>query len=279
MEQTTAGTPATIPPVVAAIGGIDPSGGAGLFVDQLAVRSTGCDFVGICSTVTIQNGVAFLKSTPQPASDVAAALDLIHEHKPIAALKTGALGHPDIVDEVCRFAARHPEIPVIVDPVLKSTTGGTLLSETDAISSFKKLMSRATLITPNLHEAAALTDVSVETVAHMEIAAARLLDMGARGVLLKGGHLCPSSNVDDADDAIVDVLAQAGNGVIRMTSRRLNIGEVRGTGCALASLIAGQIALGESIENGVEKARRALLTAMRNARFPKKGPGQMWFSN
>ena len=258
------------PPVVAAVGGIDPSAGAGLFIDQMAIQSTGCHFAGICATLTIQDGRGFIKSTPQPPVDIEKTLELLHRNTPFSAIKTGALGDIGIIDVLCQFKARHPAVTLVVDPVLRSTTGGDLLAENSESVFRTKLFPVADLITPNIPEAAAIAGMRIASVPDMETAAQTLIEMGAGSVLLKGGHLLVGSHA-------VDILARKDLPVVHLQSPRLNVGEVRGTGCALASLIASQIALGESIENGVEKARRTLVAAMRNARFPNTGPGILRF--
>ena len=258
-----------IAPTVVAIGGIDPSAGAGLFMDQLAIRHTGCDFAGICATLTLQNGIEFLQSNPQPAPDVENALRLLQQTKSIAAIKTGALGTAEIIEVICRFVSAHPHIRLIVDPVLKSTTGGALMRGDSEDAYVRRLLSFATLITPNRLEAERLSGMAIRNIPEMETAARRLIDQGARGVLIKGGHL-------DSIDAI-DILALPDQPVVHLVSERLAIGEVRGTGCALASLIAGRIALGDSMVYGVKKARNTLLGAMKSAHFPATGPGILHF--
>ncbi|MBN2527063.1 MAG: hydroxymethylpyrimidine/phosphomethylpyrimidine kinase [Deltaproteobacteria bacterium] len=257
------------PPLVTAVGGLDPSGGAGLFADQRAILSTGCHFAGICATLTIQNGIRFVQSTPLPPADIENTLSLIHAHRPISTIKTGALGSAGAIEAVCRFASQHTDIPLIVDPVFKSTTGGNLLNKYGEEALKKILIHTATLITPNLQEAAALCGQSIRNVAEMEAAAKQILALGAANVLIKGGHL-------EGGDA-VDVLALADGEIIRLVSTRLNTGEVRGTGCALASLIAGQIALGEPMVSAVERAKQALFAGMKNAWFPATGPGILQF--
>ncbi len=260
----------SFPPVVTAVGGIDPSGGAGLFIDQMAIQSMGCHFTGICATLTIQNGARFVQATPQPPADIKTTLTLLHESTPLSAIKTGALGDAGAVDVICDFKARHPHVFLIADPVVKSTTGGHLFSGSGELAMQQKLLRAADLITPNISEAAALLGCPIDSVDDMTVAVQSMLQVGIRGVLLKGGHL-------DSDGDVVDILGIHTGTFRQFRSPRLNVREVRGTGCALASLIASQIALGESVENGVEKARSALLEAMANARFPHTGPGILQF--
>lgn len=260
----------SFPPVVAAVGGIDPSGGAGLFIDQMAIQSAGCHFTGICAILTIQNGAKFVQATPQPPTDIETALMLLHQSTPLTAIKTGALGDAGVIDVLCEFKARHPQVFLVADPVVRSTTGGHLFSESGELAMQQKLLRAADLITPNIPEATALLGRPIASVDDMTAAVQSMLTGGIRGVLLKGGHL-------ESDGDVIDILGMDSGALRQFRSPRLNLREVRGTGCALASLIASQIALGESVENGVEKARSALLEAMANARFPHTGPGILQF--
>ncbi|MBN2343570.1 MAG: hydroxymethylpyrimidine/phosphomethylpyrimidine kinase [Deltaproteobacteria bacterium] len=257
--------------VVVSIGGIDPSGGAGLFADQRAVEFAGARFCGICSTITIQNGLQFQKNIPQPATDVRMALQLIQSNHDVRAVKTGALGSVENLDVICDFAKTNPEIPVVVDPVLKSTTGGALFSADAAAAIHSKLLKTAALITPNLEEASILCNRDICTPHDMTAAAEQLLSLGANAVLIKGGHL--------DGDTVIDILATRNHSSHLLTSSRLLVGEVRGTGCALASLIAAHIALGETIENGVEKARLQLQDAMRHSISTESGPNILTFAS
>lgn len=254
---------------VLAIGGLDPSGGAGLLIDNLATSATGCHFAAICSTVTIQNGLVFEKSLPQAPGDILAAMSLIDDAQQIRCIKTGALGTTEIVEAIVKITGQFPQMPLVVDPVIQSTTGGDLVSKTAKQLVKTQLLPRATLITPNLHEAQFLSDLPVNTVEEMEIAAQTIIARGANAVLIKGGHL------EHGD--IIDVFSQKNKKPIRLVNQRLQIGEVRGTGCALASLTAGYIALGESIENGVKRAREKLLQAMKHSKSLGKGPNILRF--
>lgn len=256
-------------PTVLAIGGLDPSGGAGLFVDQRAVAATDCLFAGVCSTITIQDGVQFFNATPQPAADVVNAIEQMFSARKIACVKTGALGSAEIPRAFLRVIKNHPDVPLVVDPVLKSTTRGDLFSQEAQLLLKTQLLPLATLITPNLQEASYLCDMPVETVDQMALAADKLVKMGARFALVKGGHL--------SDGNVVDILASQTALPRRFSSQRLPTGEIRGTGCALASLSAAYIALGEPIEKAVERARKQLFQALKDAKDPGFGPKILHF--
>lgn len=253
-------------PSVLAIGGIDPSGGAGLFIDNLAISAAGCHFCGICTTMTIQNGQQFFGSTPQSASDIAQTIHVLHQSQQIRCLKTGALGSASIIAQLVEFHQTYSHLPLVIDPVLLSTTGGALMDSKAQIELEQKLLPRASLITPNLHEAAFLCKMEVNNVDDMQLAALKIRDQGAHQVLIKGGHLPGNEN------QVVDVFVDANGTLHQFASPRLDVGEIRGTGCALASSIAAHIALGETIKNGVERARTTLSMAMKHATSLGQGP-------
>jgi len=187
----------------------------------------------------------------------------------VGAIKTGALGAAVIVEVIAELAASDAFPPLVVDPVIGSTSGGELLDAAGLGLLRDELMPAATVITPNALEATALSEVDVCDAESAVRAAERLLEMGARAVLVKGGHLPGVS--------VTDVLLRAGETTISIESPRLAQTDVRGTGCALASLVAGYLALGSGLVEAVENARSGLQQAMQQARSVGLGPPVLWF--
>ena len=241
-------------PTVLAIGGFDPSGGAGVIVDTAAARAVGAHGAGVVAVTTIQSGRGFVSSTPSGSADVAAAADAVLDAHDVRAIKTGALGDASNVVAVARLAARRGCPPLVVDPVLASTTGGALFDAAGSVALREALVPLAAIVTPNAPEAVALGAEGISGVDDMLRAAERILELGCRAVLVKGGHL------DGAE--VVDVFADRAGRRHVFREARIGGGEVRGTGCALASMIAGHLALGREIEDAVGLARSALRRAI-----------------
>jgi hydroxymethylpyrimidine/phosphomethylpyrimidine kinase len=177
-------------------------------------------------------------------------------------IKIGMLGSAEITDAVADFLETIPDMPVVLDPVMVSTSGSALLDHPGMLAMKQRLLPRAAIVTPNLHEAEALTGRRVVTLADMETVAADLLAAGAGGVLIKGGHL--------EGDELVDLLMASG---VRAEFRhpRIDTRHTHGTGCTLASAIAAGLAQGLSLPQAVEIGCAYTQAAIRSA--PGLGTG------
>jgi hydroxymethylpyrimidine/phosphomethylpyrimidine kinase len=195
--------------------------------------------------ITAQNtrGVRAVETVPEAL--VAAQLDALAEDLPPAALKTGMLADVGIVRLVAQAIREHQWAPLVVDPVMVSTSGHRLLTLEAEEVMRESLLPLAALVTPNLDEAAILTGRAVHDVASMERAAETLLSFGASGALVKGGHL--------PGDTLTDVLATA-DGIRHFTRPRIATTSTHGTGCTLSAAIAAGLALGRDLETSVDDA-------------------------
>ncbi len=201
----------------------------------------------VITAVTAQSSDRVDRIDPVAPAGIAAQFDAVFSDGPVGAIKTGMLGNLEAVEAVGLALARRQGTPLVVDPVLVSTSGSLLL-DPDAIGSLRRrLFPRATLLTPNLPEAAALLghEVETETEAGAESICRALADLGPRAILLKGGH--------GRGETIRDWLWHDGRIILLAHPRRA--GEnFRGTGCTLSAAIAAWLARGESLEAAVEKA-------------------------
>ncbi len=255
-------------PVVLCVGGLDPSGGAGLLVDAAAVRAAGVHPAAVVAVITVQNGTGFTGADPCEPGKVAAAMESVLAWGAVAAVKTGALGGEGVVRAVARVLGAVPGVPLVVDPVLRSSSGGELLDGPGEKALLDLLVPRAALVTPNRGEAAALTGFSVDKTEEMVRAARELGRRGAGAVLVKGGHL--------AGSRVVDVLWTPA-GETTAGADRLSMGDVRGTGCALAAAAAAGLALGHPVERSVERARALVRAAIASAVRAGEGPPVLVF--
>jgi len=253
---------------VLTIGGLDPSGGAGILADAVAIRSQGLHCAAVCAVRTVQDGVVFSSAVAQDAPLIVAEIESIFEHQKVGAVKIGALGNSKIVNAIGRLMFTSG-LPIVVDPVIRSTSGGELLDNGGVTAMRDRLIPMAALVTPNLAEASVLCGIPVGNVEDMTEAARIALELGARAVLIKGGHLDESR--------VVDVFACDESGIIILEDDRLDVGEVRGTGCALASLIAARLACGVNMREAVEGAREILRGAMARSVKTDAGPRVLSF--
>lgn len=245
---------AKTPPPVLVLAGSDPSGSAGLQLDLRVLAALGAHPMGIATALTVQAPSGVSAALPVSARAFRAQLErLLAEVEP-AAVKAGMLHQAAHVRALADALEARPEIPFVLDPVFVSTSGATLLSRAGARALAERLLPRATVLTPNLSEAALLAGLPVVDVETMRRAAAALAAMGAEAVLVKGGHL--------PGDA-VDVLFRAGRFRAWRNARAPRA--PRGTGCALASAIAAGLAEGRGVEEAVQRARRFVQAAIAGA--------------
>ena len=248
---------------VLAVGGLDPSGGAGVLMDAVAARAAGAHAAAVVAVDTVQDARRLFSSEPREADEVVRAMDAVKMGVRLFAAKTGALGNRKIVEAVARFVDQGDGLPLVLDPVFASTSGGVLLDDQGVEALRDLLVQRALLVTPNLEEARRLTGMDVADIQGMRRAAGALVEMGARAALVKGGHLL--------GEGMADVLALRDGKARVFEDERIPGGNVRGTGCALASMIAGFLAQGRELQAAVQEARALLGRAMEAAE--EIGPG------
>lgn len=241
-------------PRVLCVGGIDPTGASGLVADLRALHSLGVYASVAVTATTAQTSLAVSEVLPVSASLVEAQMEAALKEPGVDVMKTGMLVSEDTVGAVERALAAAQGVRLVLDPVLVSSSGRRLLS-TDGMKELRRrLIPRAALVTPNLPELAALT--SRESLREVEIEAAgeELLLLGAGAVLVKGGHA-------DDEERVVDLLMTA-DGDRHVIERGRRKGSFRGTGCTLASAIAGYLAEGRTLRDAVFCARDYLEAAM-----------------
>jgi hydroxymethylpyrimidine/phosphomethylpyrimidine kinase len=223
------------PPVALTIAGSDPSGGAGIQADLKTFSALGAYGTSVITALTAQNTRGVTGVHLVPAEFVTEQLHTLVADVRIDAIKIGMLSTPEVAEAVGDFLREFPCDVVVLDPVMVATSGDRLLSP-DAEEAVRRLLPLASLITPNVHEAAVLLGTQPATdLDQVRRQAAALIDAGARRVLLKGGHLVnrPGASGDDA----VDLLAEPG-AVHELTAPRIVTRNTHGTGCTLSSAIA-----------------------------------------
>jgi hydroxymethylpyrimidine/phosphomethylpyrimidine kinase len=246
-----------------AVGGVDPGGGAGIAADLRAFQAVGVFGCAAVTLVTVQSTDGLRSSTVLLPRLVLEQAKEVTRAQRVLAVKIGALGSLGNVRAVARWLSSSIDVPVVVDPVMVPTRGTSRLLASRAIDAMRdELLPCATLVTANAPEAALLTGQRVTTVAEARRAARRLVALGAKAALVKGGHLV-------AEEDAVDVLFVRGK-VIELRAKRLALRPTHGGGCVLASLIAGLLARpgGEParrLEAAVRRARKLHREALENA--------------
>ena len=245
-------------PVVLCFSGLDPSGGAGLQADIEAVGQAGAHATIACTAVTIQNSQQVFGFEACAASLVKDQAIAVLDDLPVQVIKSGMLGTTDNIAMLTRLFAEHriaADTPFVLDPVLVANSGGSLGDEQTLVTAFRELIAYSTLITPNTHELRALSGEE-----DLHIGAQKLCAQGAHAVLVKTSH-------DFESGDIKQYLYIKGEMVHQSTLPRLN-GEFHGSGCSLASFIAGRLAMGDTLIDAVTSADNWITQTLRAADVP-----------
>lgn len=240
-------------PVALTIAGSDPSGGAGIQADLKTFHQFGVYGEAAITLLTVQNTQRVDAVECLDPGLVTRQIEAVLDDIPPLAAKTGALGNAAIIEAVAALARSFP-FPLVVDPVMISKHGAALIAEDARRTLREKLLPRATLLTPNLHEAEALTGLPVRNPEEMARAAAALQSMGARSVLIKGGHL--------PGDA-TDLLLESDGAILILPAARVDTPHTHGTGCTYSAAIAACLASGAALRHAVENAKRYVTAAIR----------------
>jgi hydroxymethylpyrimidine/phosphomethylpyrimidine kinase len=249
-------------PVALTIAGSDPSGGAGLQADLKTFHQFGVYGMSAVTVLTVQNTERVESVDPLDPAYVEKQLRAVTEDIPPNAAKTGALGTAPIIEVVASWASESP-CPLVVDPVMISKHGAALLDGGAQVAMRDRLLPHATLITPNLPEAAVLAEMDVNGLGEMEEAARRIADMGCKAVLVKGGHLTGES---------ADLLFHDGQFEILRTPR-IHTQHTHGTGCTLSAAITAGLAKGQSLGESVKIAKAFITRAISSTPGLGRGSG------
>jgi hydroxymethylpyrimidine/phosphomethylpyrimidine kinase len=253
-------------PIALTVAGSDSSGGAGIQADLKTFSAFGVYGASVITALTAQNTRGVAAVEPVAASFVLAQMEAVLADLDVGAIKTGMLANADIVATVAGRLRAAQRTPLVVDPVMVATSGDVLLAP-DAIDALKReLIPLATLITPNLPEAARLLDAKTAAGEDEAVAQAKALhDLGCGAVLLKGGH--------DTGTAAVDILCD-GAGIERFVRPRLDTLHTHGTGCTLSAAIAALLAQGVGLKEAVGRAKAFVWHGLEAGRSLGVGRGQ-----
>ena len=241
-------------PIALTIAGSDSSGGAGIQADLKSFAALGVYGASVITALTAQNTQGVSGIHQVPAEFVTAQIDAVFSDLAIGAVKIGMVAHPPVIDAIAAGLKRWAPKHVVLDPVMVATSGDRLLAP-EAVDALRtRLIPLASLITPNLPEAAALLDEPIaQDQAAIEDQGRRLLALGCTAVLIKGGH-------GDSPESTDYLCTQAGS--IALTAKRVATRNTHGTGCSLSSAVAAGLAKGEDRESAVSNAKAWLTAAI-----------------
>lgn len=251
------------PPVVLTIAGYDPSSGAGVTADIKTIAAHGCYGVSCITALTVQSTRGVRRIEAVSGQVIAETLEELVRDVKVAAVKIGMLGSTDAARAVARFLKRHRPKVVVLDPILKSSSGAELISRPAIAIMKSKLFGVATVVTPNVDEASALAGMRASTPQEMTRAAERLHQLGARAVVITGGHL----------DSPVDLVSLRTGRQILLRGAKIRTRSTHGTGCAFSTSLACHLARGKTLESAARAAKRFVESALRSAPNIGKGRG------
>jgi hydroxymethylpyrimidine/phosphomethylpyrimidine kinase len=247
------------PPVILTIAGFDPSSGAGVTADIKTIAAHGCYGVSCITAMTVQSTAGVRRVDPIDPGLVTATLEELAADIPIAAVHIGMLGAAKVVKAVVEFLESRSgkiQLPnVVLDPILKSSSGADLLDSAGTKLLIEKLIPLADVVTPNIEEAAVLTGMKVTDLDSMRAAAAKLHEMGSAAVVVTGGHL----------DKAIDLLSfttKAGVEQEVFKAERQRSNSTHGTGCAFATAIACHLALDRGLAEATLLAKTYVTAAI-----------------
>ena len=247
------------------VAGSDPSGGAGIQADIKTVTALGGYAATAITALTVQNTLGVTGVVGVEPDIIQQQMRAVIDDIGIDVIKTGMLHNAEVIDAVSDIIDElDPSTPIVVDPVMVSQSGSSLLDPNSVQTLTRRLSLRATVMTPNIPEAEKLTGMTIRDIDGMLQAAAMLHTIGPKAVLLKGGHMQGGSSV-------TDILASE-EGIETFESPRIDTPHVHGTGCTLASAIATGLGQGMAVRDAVVRARAYLQEAIRTN--PGLGGGQ-----
>jgi hydroxymethylpyrimidine kinase/phosphomethylpyrimidine kinase len=238
------------PAAIVVFGGLDPSGGAGILMDSRAACAAGAHACAVPSCFAIQTTRKYLRTAPIPRAVLDDSLAAAAGSFRLGAVKVGMVGTRAAAEAILSFVAARREIPVVVDPVLRSSSGALLLAQS-ALPAYRGLVRTASVLTPNLMEAEKLLGRSIASFPDAVDAAKELSGATGAAVVLKGGHFPWKGRLG------IDIVAEGAEVTLIPPSGKRR-GDPHGTGCALASAIAARIAAGDAVVPAVAAAKTVL---------------------
>ncbi len=248
---------------VLTIAGSDSSGGAGIQADLKAMSSLGVFGMSVITAITAQNTMGVFGVQEISKELIEGQVNAIFDDIEVDAVKVGMVSNIEIIQTLTSMLKERNIKNLVIDPVMVSKSKYKLLRD-EAIEELKKFISLATLVTPNIPEAEILADMEIKNEEEMIIAAKKIKSLGAKNVLVKGGH---------REDNCTDILLLENGDIKKFQGERIDTINTHGTGCTLSSAIATYLAKGYSVEEGVGLGKEYITLAIKNSFSIGKGVG------
>ena len=246
------------------IAGSDSSGGAGIQADIKSITSLGCYAMTAITAVTAQNTTGIKSIIPIPSKEISNQIEFTSKDIKPDAVKIGMLHSIEVINSVISSLKKLKLKKIILDPVMVAKGGAKLIDDEAILVLKKKLINRVDLITPNIPEAEILTKIKIKSILDMQKAAKILLDLGARNVLIKGGHL--------GSKTLKDIFVNKKETAI-FTNKKIKTKNTHGTGCTLSSAIATYYGCGKTLKKSCELGIRYVNNAIKTRPNFGKGNG------
>lgn len=270
--------------IVLTIAGLDPSGGAGIIADIKTFARFGCFATAAVSSITFQNTTGVFGAVHQTGETIRGQVEPILRDYEVSAVKTGMLPTREVIEETARLISEAKQKNFVVDPVVRSTSGFDLIDDDALQALIELLFPLSDLVTPNIPEAERITKIKIGNEADIEKAARIIQSMGAKNVLIKGGHFPVAEfgmrNADlsrekaDLNERVnrnaVDYMF-IGSEITVFEDDFIDTTATHGTGCTLAAAITANLALGKSLKEAVKISKEFVTEAIRTA--PNLGHG------
>ena len=256
-------------PVCLTIAGVDPSGGAGVIADIKTFFAFGCFPTAAIASLTFQNTQGVFGSADQTGAIVRQQIEPIIDDLSVDSIKTGMLPNRDVIETVADILQSSGLRNLVVDPVVRSTSGYDLIDDSALLGLTEQLFPLSEIVTPNIPEAERISGISIESEADIIDAAAIMRDMGARNVLIKGGHFF-AHDTESGKRTAKDFLF-IGEELTTLSAEYYETRATHGTGCTLAAAIAASLALGKGLFEAVSIAKEFVNEAIRTAPGIGKG--------
>lgn len=250
-------------PIGLTVAGTDPTGGAGILADLKAMHSRGVYGMAAVTSLTAQNTLGVQDVYNVPADFIDKELNSIFSDEVPHAMKTGMVAEADMMTVIADYIRKY-NIPYVMDPVMIATSGDRLMTGASMSTLIDTLIPLATIVTPNLHEAEAITKMTIRTEEDIHRALKIFVDdMGAESVIIKGGHLS-----GDATDYLYD-----GINISTLTAARIDTDQTHGTGCTFSAVLTAELAKGRTIDEAFKTSKTYITNAIQNSPGIGKGSG------
>lgn len=251
-------------PICLTIAGLDPSGGAGIIADIKTFTAFGCFATAAVASLTFQNTTGVFGAVHQTRATIRGQVEPVIQDFDVAAMKTGMLPTREVIEETARLIREGGIANVVVDPVVRSTSGFDLIDDAALRALIELLFPLAAVITPNIPEAERITGMAIQSEGDITAAARKMQALGAKNVLIKGGHLQTREGI--ATDYLF-----IGEDLQMLDGEYIETDATHGTGCTLAAAIAANLALGKDLHEAVRIGKAFVNEAIRTA--PNIGGG------